>query len=361
MKSIIICTLIALAGMLNGEAKKWNATPCTNLTCINKLMPTKNPYGRLDVEKYNGMTKDEQLKGRMCSGLAYAFTTNSKAVGIRTTLQYFDVSNITAGNALRGFDLYIKKGNEWYWAGSNVTKEDVNKSGDCVLADELGSENKECILYFPMRSITEEVSLLTDEGSEVKSIPSPFHGRVAVFGSSFTHGAGCSRCAMAYPAQLTRMTGVNFINMGFSGRCMLQQYFADALIEAKDIDAYVFDGFSNPSAEMVKQRLFPFIERFQKEKPGVPLIFMKTIWREKRHFRPQYDKKQAYQMAVADSMMRIAQKRYKDVYWVTTTNSTDKYHSTTTDGTHPDEYGYTLWAESVKKPIVKILRKYGIK
>jgi lysophospholipase L1-like esterase len=36
-------------------------------------------------------------------------------------------------------------------------------------------------------------------------------------------------------------------------------------------------------------------------------------------------------------------------------------HSTSVDGIHPSDYGYTLWAKSVKKPLLKILAKYGIR
>ena len=65
-------------------------------------------------------------------------------------------------------------------------------------------------------------------------------------------------------------------------------------------------------------------------------------------------------IAMADSLMAIAVKKYKDVYYVKS-NATSPGHDTTIDGTHPSDWGYFLWAESVCKPIVKILRKYGIK
>ena len=46
---------------------------------------------------------------------------------------------------------------------------------------------------------------------------------------------------------------------------------------------------------------------------------------------------------------------------LTATCATAPNHETSVDGTHPSDYGYTLWAESIRKPIVKILRKYGIR
>ena len=58
--------------------------------------------------------------------------------------------------------------------------------------------------------------------------------------------------------------------------------------------------------------------------------------------------------------MAIACKKYKDVYYIPS-NATSPDHDTTVDGVHPSDWGYYMWAESIRKPIVKILRKYGIK
>ena len=58
--------------------------------------------------------------------------------------------------------------------------------------------------------------------------------------------------------------------------------------------------------------------------------------------------------------MKEACKKYENVYFIQT-NATDKLHETSTDGTHPSDYGYTLWARSIQKPLLKIFRKYGIR
>jgi lysophospholipase L1-like esterase len=43
------------------------------------------------------------------------------------------------------------------------------------------------------------------------------------------------------------------------------------------------------------------------------------------------------------------------------TDAADELEETSVDGTHPGDYGYTLWAKSIEKPLLKILEKYGIK
>ena len=110
----------------------------------------------------------------------------------------------------------------------------------------------------------------------------------------------------------------------------------------------------------MKKRLFPFIEKLQAAHPGVPLVFQRTIWREQRNFNAVKDAAENKKMHTADSLMAIAVKKYKDVYYITP-NATSKAHDTSVDGIHPGDHGYTLWAGSIRKPLTRILCKYGIR
>ena len=62
----------------------------------------------------------------------------------------------------------------------------------------------------------------------------------------------------------------------------MQPYMLDVLAEVK-ADAFIFDTFSNPDAELIRERLMPFIDRLIAAHPATPLIFQRTIYRERRH------------------------------------------------------------------------------
>lgn len=150
-----------------------------------------------------------------------------------------------------------------------------------------------------------------------------------------------------------------FLSLGCSGNCKMQSYFADVLCDA-DVDALVFDCFSNPGADMIAERLFPFIEKIQKAHPDIPLIFQQTISREQCNFNlsiRQYEKAKQY---MAAKLMKKACKKYKNVYFIEP-DAADELEETSVDGIHPGDYGYTLWARSIQKPLLKILKKHGIK
>ena len=331
-------------------------TEASDLTLTGKLIDTPNPYHRVDTVRFKGFTKSENNQVRNSAGIAVAFKTNSPTISVLT--KYGDVGwpNNTGGYSARGYDLYIRRDGQWIWAGAGCPG-DLEKPFNLISG--MDGTMKECLMYLPILSGEHSVKIGVTEGSVLEPLPNPFRGRIGIFGSSFTHGISTSRAGMAYPAVFSRETGLQMLSLGCSGNCKLQDYFADVLAAA-DVDAFVFDSFSNPSPEQIKERLFPFIEKVQAAHPGKPLIFQRTIYREWRNFNKRTADYEARRIAVADSLMKIACKKYKDVYYIHPSASAPD-HETTQDGTHPSDRGYQLWARSIEKPIKKILRKYGIR
>lgn len=331
-------------------------TEASDLTLTGKLIDTPNPYHRVDTVRFKGFTKSENNQVRNSAGIAVAFRTNSPTISVLT--KYGDVGwpNNTGGYSARGCDLYIRRDGQWIWAGAGCPG-DLEKPFNLISG--MDGTMKECLMYLPILSEEYSVKIGVTEGSVLEPLPNPFRGRIGIFGSSFTHGISTSRAGMAYPAIFSRETGLQMLSLGCSGNCKLQDYFADVLAAA-DVDAFVFDSFSNPSPEQIEERLFPFIEKVQAAHPGKPLIFQRTIYREWRNFNKRTADYESRRIAVADSLMKIACKKYKDVYYIHPSASAPD-HETTQDGTHPSDRGYQLWARSIEKPIKKILRKYGIR
>lgn len=334
-------------------------TEASDLNLIGKIHEdTPNPYHRVDTVKYKGFTEGENRQVRCPAGLAVLFKTNSTTISVKTEYGWQYNAMNTMGIAYRGYDLYIKDGGQWLWAASGATKHE-NGNDNLVLIKNMDNSEKECMLYLPIYSEVYSVKIGTQEGSMIEALESPFRHRIGIFGSSFTHGISTSRPAMSYPMQLMRWTGLQFLSLGCSGNCKMQPYFGEVLCDA-DVDALVFDSFSNPNAQMIQERLFPFIEQIQKAHPDIPLIFQQTIYRERRNFDHGTDSSERAKQEMAAKLMKEACKKYKNVYFIQT-NATDELHETSVDGTHPGDYGYTLWAKSIEKPILKILRKYGIR
>ncbi len=331
-------------------------TEAKDLTLLGKIIPTVNPYHRVDTMGKR-LNKSENRLVRQSGGLMVAFRTDSPFIAVKTAFGEQQAQYSTTPISARGYDLYIRKDGQWLWAGAGVYK-GADKEAAVVIAENLGNESKDCLLYLPLFSEERSVQIGTAEKTTIQSLKNPFRHKIALFGSSYTHGVSTSRPGMTYGAQLGRRAGWEILNLGLSGNSKLQMTFAEVLA-ASDADVFLIDAFSNPTPAEMKERLFPFIETLQQAHPGKPLIFQRSIYREKRNFNRRVDKSETAKLQMADSLMGIAMKRYKDVYYIRP-DATSEDHETSVDGTHPGDYGYRLWERSLEKPLKKILRKYKI-
>lgn len=360
-KYILLAAAVLAAVSLSAKTPKgvkYVFTEASELNIIGKLFDnTPNPYHRVDTVKFKGFTEGENFQLRCSSGMAVLFKTNSSIISVKTQYgRQYSPLNAT-DISYRGYDLYIKKDGNWLWAGNAVAPLKTPEK-NCVLVTNMEEGEKECMMYLPTYSELYSVKIGIEEGAWIKPMESPFRYRVGIFGSSYTQGVSTSRGGMTYPMQLMRKTGIQLLSLGCSGNAKMQPYFADVLCAAR-VDALVFDVFSNPDAEMIKERLFPFIEKVQSAHPNIPLIFQQTIYRENRNFDTEIERKESAKQAMADSLMKIAVMKYDNVYYIKP-HAVDKSREESVDGIHPGDYGYGLWAASIEKQFIRILRKYGI-
>ena len=341
------------------EDGKYVFTEASDLTLVGKILEdTPNPYHRVDTCKYKGFTKSENIQVRCSAGLAVLFETNSSTVSVKPDYGYMNRAGNTMGVSLRGYDLYIMEDGEWLYAASKVPA-DGKEENNLVLVKDMAPGVKKCMLYLPIYSELYSLKIGVEKGSEISPMESPFRYRVGIFGSSFTQGISTSRPGMSYPMQFMRHTGIQILSLGCSGNCKLQPYFADVLCDA-DVDALVFDTFSNPSPEIIRERLFPFIEQIRAAHPDIPLIFMQTIYRQGRNFSVSTDRYEQSKMDTTEELMAEAVRKYDNVYFIRP--DTGKYgKESSVDGIHPSDMGYLGWEESIRKPIMKILKRYDIK
>ena len=246
----------------------------------------------------------------------------------------------------------------WLYAASQAAGKRGSKF---TLIKEMDTSEKECLLYLPNYSELLSLQIGVDEGASITPLENPFRHKIVIFGSSFTHGVSTSRAGMSYPMQIERNTGLYFCSIACSGNCKLQPYFADYLGDVKDADAMVFDGFSNPDAKMIRERLIPFIARIREKLPTTPLIFVQTIYRESCNFNLAVRAREEAKQAAAREMMAQAMREFDGVYFIDKANLTGTDHATSADGTHPSDLGYWRWAQNLQPELLKVLRKCGIR
>ena len=214
------------------------------------------------------------------------------------------------------------------------------------------------MLYLPGWSEVKSLQIGIEEGATIEGTPSPFRHKVVVYGSSITHGACASRAGMTYTAIMSRNLGIDFINFGFAGQCMMQPEFLE-ILQKCEADAFIFDTFSNPSAKVIEARLANFVEGITKAHPGKPLIFIQSAIPLETCVDPGKRAKRELRFGTAARIMKELQKQYKDIYLLDVKDVIGKDGSA--DNTHPNDLGFSRFVDTYQPKIAKILRKYGIK
>lgn len=358
---LIAIIMISVSVSLNAQQTRYY--DAAQLTVIGKAIPTSKDFTRIDTAAYR--FNDAVIEEYAChsTGLAVLFATDSPFIKAKWQTSGKNASENMTAIAQKGLDLYIRQDGQWVFAG--VGRPKMEKGPDYAhhtgtIVKSMAPGRKECLLYLPLYDRLDSLFIGVEEGAYVEPLENPFRHRIVIKGSSVTHGLAASRPGMSYVARFGRDNGLYCMNLGFSGMSKLQKEYAEYLADIK-ADAFIFDAFSNPSAEIIHERFDEFVDIIRAAHPDVPLIFMQTERRESRNFDTWREDFESRKQAAAEQEIKERMKTDKHIYFLPSDDFLGDEHIATSDGSHPTDLGFTYMLESISPKILKILRKYGIK
>ena len=355
----LVACLVALGAMAQTPALKF--VDASTLNIIGQAEPTGKPYDRINTEQHKVPENCVAFSG-YSTGLAVLFTTDSHIITARWTTSDSSPGVNMSAITQKGLDLYIRDGEEWVYAGvARPTVAATRDKHEYTIINNAPDGEKECLLYLPIWDRVESLEIGVEQSSKIAPMENPFRHKIIVHGSSITHGASSSRSGMTYPALMERRTGLYMINLGYSGMSTLQEEFAHFLAQVEDADAFVFDTFSNPSAEVIEERFDKFVDIIRAKHPTTPLIFTQTIRRDTRNYNLKTEDFESRKQAMAEKKVRERMQRDENIYFLDSEGWIGYDHLGTADGTHPTDLGFMRMVEHMEPQIVNILKKYGIK
>ncbi|MDF3078446.1 MAG: hydrolase [Sphingobacteriaceae bacterium] len=356
INKILLLAALACADGAYAQTKQ-SYTPATQLTMVGKVYATKSPFHRVDTATYPDLPPVVKRLLTNSAGEAISFRTNSSTISAKwcvTALK--QLSNMTP-IANKGLDLYIKKDGKWVFAGVGRPGDECNTG---TLVSNMDNSEKECLLYLPLYDETKKLEIGVDEKSWIKPAADPFRKRILIYGSSILQGASASRPGMAYPARLSRETGLNFLNLGISGNAKMEKAAAD-MVASINADAYILDCVPNPSPEQITERTAYLISAIRKNHPSAPIIMIQSIVRETGNFDPKVAKTVHQQNEnFRQEYLAAVRRGTNDLYFIPAANLLGNDHEATVDGTHPNDIGFDRMLNVLKPQILSILKEYGI-
>ena len=359
IKTSVLILAVALFGIHTTEAqeKKSNLkyVDAKTLNIINKIDKDCAPFSRINSEKYDA----RKGLGRTSTGLAILFRTDSRIIDAKWTTLSNKIGNNSTPILHSGLDLYIRDNGKWIFAG--VGRPTFNsKEHKFTVVKRMAKGVKECMLYLPMHNGVTSLELGVEKGAMIEPMESPFKYKMAFIGSSITHGSSASRPGATYVARIGRELNAEMANIGLSGQCKLDDYFAN-IVCGNEADAFFFDTFSNSTEDIINERVRNFVKRVATAHPDKPMIFLQTIKRDIGYFDLGARERNDKQRAAAGKWMKELCKEYKNVYFINPGIILGDNHEGTVDGTHLNDLGVQCTIDYLLPKLKKILKKYGIK
>lgn len=323
-----------------------------------KAEKTANPFHRIDTVKFPKIPASVKRLLTNSAGLFIHFRSNTPTLSAKWCVSKKKLGNNMTAIMAKGLDVYIKNPETGKWQFSGVGRPS-KICNEYKLVSNMDNTEKEFLVYLPLWDELSKLEVGVTKGSSLEELPNPFVHKVIIYGSSIVHGASASRPGMAYPARLSRSTGTNFVNFGVSGNAKMEPAVAD-MIASFDADAFVLDCVPNSSPDQIKERTNYLVKTLRKHHPKVPIIVIPTIVREHGFWDKAVGTRVAQQnKQIEIEFQKLIKEGVQDLYFINPPHLLGIDHEGTTDGTHPNDLGFTRMLDALTPEIQKILERYS--
>ena len=319
---------------------------------------TKAFYDRLPAKAESIVRKPVWDLSRDSAGLCVRFVTDATEIHARwaVTDSWLYQPNATA-ICVSGLDVYVKMDTGWRWLAVGIPASQTN---DVTLIKNLLPGKREYLLYLPLYNGTKFVELGVPTNCAIEKAPAWGPGErkpIVFYGTSILQGLSASRPGMVHSAILQRKFNWPVINLGFSGNGKMEPEMADLLAEL-DPSVYVIDCLPNMVANEIKERAEPLVKKLRAAHPHTPIVLVedRTLQdsfliqgrMEWYHLKDRAELKAAYDRLQKDGL--------KNIYYIPGEHLFGDDGEASTDGSHPNDLGFTRQAEifaTVLAPLLK--------
>lgn len=333
-------------------------TDARNLMIIGKGLPTNQVWVRLDSNQSVHLTPAVKGLVRHSAGIAVLFETNSTYIRVKWSLaQYRAYNNITP-IAHSGLDLYAMHEGRWQFV--NTARPDAKELMVIYpVVSNMDGANRQYMIYLP---IYNELTSLEIGVSPQAALAKPSKPgidttkRIVIYGSSILQGASASRSGMTYPSIISRRTGWEMINLGFSGAGKMELPVAELMATMK-ASVFVLDCIPNPTPAEIRERAYPFIKYLLAKRPEVPILLIETSNRETGFFDQRIGAVvKEKNMLIRDVYTKLKKEGYRQLYYLSGEDLIGHDHEGTIDGTHNTDIGFMRQAEVILPELKKLMK-----
>jgi len=285
------------------------------------------------------------------AGLCVRFVTDSPRISARWTVTSANLAMAhMPATGVSGLDLYVRHEDQWRWVGAG--RPGSSASPEALLVDNIPAGTHEYMLYLPLYNGVKSLELGVPRTAKMFKPASRQVKPIVVYGTSICQGGCASRPGMAHIAVLGRRLDRPMINLGFSGNGKMEPELAELLAEL-DPAVYVLDCLPNMTAEMVAERLEPFVRRLRQARPHTPVVLVEQAPHQAGRFLPsRHEVVETKNAELRKAYDRLTAGNVAHLTLVPGDRLLGVDDDATVDGTHPTDLGFERMA-GVLEPVLR--------
>ena len=304
-------------------------------------------FRRMPKEAAERVSPGVLLRSTRSAGGRLRFFTDAERIAIKVKYAAYCRLNYFSEAGANGFDLYLDDGES---GQSRFVKlfpfETDSKEGFTSEIKFNSRKPRFLTIHFPGYATVSELlvglpkdALLKPGLSYKPELP------IVYYGSSITQGACASRPGNAYENIVCRKTGIDYVNLGFSGQGKGEAEMA-GYIASLDMSVFVMDYDHNaPNKDHLKQTHEPFFKIFREVHPETPCIFM-----SRPDFGPlTYEQMQGRKDKILETYRNARENGDRNVYFIDGESMFRGPYEDycLVDNVHPNDLGFALMADAV--------------
>jgi lysophospholipase L1-like esterase len=322
-----------------------------------------HPYDRLPADMKNRVRKPVWYLSQDCSGLIIRFRTNASDIHVRYTVGRKIALPHMPATGVSGVDLYVLgKNGRWQWAAGKYQFSDTIEYHFSHLKH---GPSRVYHLYLPLYNNVKWLEIGVPAKATMNPQPVISDKPIVIYGTSIAQGIAASRPGMDWAAILGRRLHMPVINLSFSGNGRLEQPIIN-LMKKLNAKIYILACMPNmwysfiPS-DTVKKRLVRSVKTLKNKRPNVPILLVEDA--DANIMSLDTSRYAPYKRVngITDSIfIKLKNQGIKGIYLLTA-KEIGLNSESTTEGTHPNDYGMEQYANAYEKVIRKIFDIHDLK
>ena len=305
--------------------------------------PREFPFQRLPQQHKENLRKDVWDLSQNSAGVSVSFITDSSDLQVKWSVKNdLRMSHMT-DVGIKGIDIYQKRNGVWGYLSTGIP---TGKKNEQFLFRGLSKRPREYRLNLPLYDTVTSLQIGLDEGATFETVKIDKKPMV-FYGTSITQGGCASRPGIAYTNIISRLTGIECINLGFSGNGHMELVIAKIMSELK-ARLFVIECMANVDLDMVRKKTIPLIESLRKNKSShTPhIVFCEEAIIDMLHLdKASVDSMNQKNRELQKQVKKASGQGYDNLHIISQIGLIDEDTEATVDGVHYNDLGFERHAK----------------